>query len=211
MPEQCMDKLTMANSIKIKAKFKMICAAAIALLAISIIAYSAYLPTKAWLSEKLIARSWEIAKNTQQPLPPWPWADTTAIAKMTVPSLNKSIVLLKGIDATSLAFSAGVMHQYSQLNTSSPFVVAGHRDTHFSFLDTLKQKDKITIENIDGYKQQYQIYNIEIVDSNKTPLLINADASTLMLITCYPFNALRAGGSLRYVISAELVRNNSGS
>ncbi len=169
---------------------------------ISLMAYSAYLPAKAWLSEKLIAYSWEQALTTNRVSPPWPWADTTAIAKMEVKRLNKSIVLLKGIDPTTLAFSAGVMHQYAFLHQEKPFVVAGHRDTHFSFLENLKQNDILKITDVNNTTKRYQVTNLQIIDSEVTPLTINENNANLTLITCYPFNALRAGGSLRYVVTA---------
>ncbi|XPF94528.1 class GN sortase [Colwellia sp. RE-S-Sl-9] len=172
-------------------------------IAILVIAHSMYLPAKAWLSQQLIAYSWEASQITKKPSPPWPWADTTAIAKMSIPRLNKSLVLLQGTDPTTLAFSAGVMHQYSRLKSNNPFVVAGHRDTHFSFLQDIKMKDVIAINDIHGNTQLYEVENIDIVDSDETPLLLDVEDPNLLLITCYPFNALRAGGSLRYVVRAK--------
>lgn len=172
-------------------------------IAILVIAQSMYLPAKAWLSQQLIAYSWEASQITKNPSPPWPWADTTAIAKMSIPRLNKSLVLLQGTDPTTLAFSAGVMHQYSRLKSNNPFVVAGHRDTHFSFLQDIKMKDVIAINDIHGNTQLYEVENIDIVDSDETPLLLDVEDPNLLLITCYPFNALRAGGSLRYVVRAK--------
>jgi len=175
------------------------------LVAIVIIMHSVWMPAKAWLSQQLIVYSWEQSQVTKQPSPPWPWADTTAIAKMDIARLNKSMVLLQGTDPTTLAFSAGVMHQYATLNSNRPFVVAGHRDTHFSFLQNLKIKDVITLNDIYGTKQLYEVESMEVVDSNDTPLLLAENDPSLLLITCYPFNAIRAGGSLRYVVRATLL------
>lgn len=194
------------NNIKGKVNAFTFCTI-ITLLAIVLIIQSMYMPAKAWLSQQLIAYSWEQGQVNKKSSPPWPWADTAAIAKMSVKRLNKSIVLLKGTDPTTLAFSAGVMHQYSTLNAVSPFVVAGHRDTHFSFLQDLKMKDVIALNDIQGKTQWYEVENIEVVDSNKMPLLLTEDAPSLTLITCYPFNAIRAGGSLRYVVNARLIQN----
>ncbi|WP_426357910.1 class GN sortase [Pseudocolwellia sp. HL-MZ19] len=168
-----------------------------------IIAHSMYLPAKAWLSQELIAYSWEVTQTTKEPSPPWPWADTTAIAKMDIERLNKSMVLLKGTDPTTLAFSAGVMHQYSTLSSNRPFVIAGHRDTHFSFLQDVQMEDVIKLGDINGNTQRYRVESIEIIDSDKTPLLLDMGEPELLLITCYPFNAMRAGGSLRYVVKAK--------
>lgn len=170
-----------------------------------VILNSIYIPTKAWLSQQLIAYSWKAAVLNKTPLPPWPWADTTPIAKMNVTRLGKSIVLLKGTDPTTLAFSAGVMHQYATLTDNRPFVVAGHRDTHFNFLQQLQLHDVISVNDINGNINAYQVNDINIVDSDSTPLLLNESEPSLLLVTCYPFNAIRSGGSLRYVISAKRI------
>jgi len=164
-----------------------------------------YLPAKAWLSQQLIMLGWEQTKITKEPSPPWPWADTTAIAKMEISRLNKSIILLKGTDPTTLAFSAGAMHQFSTLTNNRPFVAAGHRDTHFNFLENVQLKDIIKVDDIHGNSSHYEVENIDIIDSSKTPLLLDVDTAKLHLITCYPFNAMRAGGSLRYMVKAKKI------
>jgi len=172
------------------------------------IAHSLHLPTKAWLSQALIAYSWKVTQNTKKPSQPWPWADTQTIAKMDIVRINKSMILLKGVDPTTLAFSAGVMHQYSTLNNDQPYVVAGHRDTHFSFLQEIQIQDVIKIEDINGNKQSYKVESVNIIDSEQSPLLLNISKPELILITCYPFNAIRAGGSLRYMVKAKRIEED---
>ena len=121
---------------------------------------------------------------------------------MTVPRLNKMLILLQRIDPSSLAFSAGVMHQYSNLSEKKPYVVAGHRDTHFSFLQDIKMKEIISLSDRNGINQLYQVESMEITDSEDSAMLIDEQDPNLVLITCYPFDALQAGGSLHYVITA---------
>jgi sortase A len=43
------------------------------------------------------------------------------------------------------------------------------------------------------------------VDKGETRLLDPADTAQLTLITCYPFDAVRPGTALRYVVIAERV------
>ncbi len=178
----------------------------IASLALCLIAHSAWLPTKAWLAHHLIAESWQRSIQNKSANQPWPWADTHPIAHMAVPRLKKDLILLQGVDPSSLAFSAGVMHQYSSLVNSKPFVVAGHRDTHFAFLQDIIMKDIISLTDKNGINQLYQVEQMEIIDSNDSTMLIDEQDTSLVLITCYPFNALQAGGSLRYVITARLLK-----
>ncbi|WP_286262894.1 class GN sortase [Thalassotalea atypica] len=169
--------------------------------------HGAWLPTKAWLSEQLIAYSWHHSSTHKESISPWPWADTQAIAQMHVPRLNKKLVLLLGVDGTSLAFSAGVMHRYSTLNQSSPFIVAGHNDSHFSFLEDIQMKDIISMTDKHGTNQLYQVEDILIINDDTNDLVIDESEASLVLITCYPFDALNVGGSLRYVIKAKLLND----
>jgi len=178
-----------------------------ACLALCLITHSAWLPIKAWLAHHLISHSWQQSQKSKRPIQPWPWADTSPIAKMTVARLGKELILLKGVDPTSLAFSAGVMHQYSKLTSTSPFVIAGHRDTHFRFLKDIIMQDIISLTDKNGINQLYQVQSMEIVDSEESAMLIDEQDPSLVLITCYPFDALQAGGSLRYVITARLLKN----
>ncbi len=173
-------------------------------LALCLIAYSTWLPAKAWLAHYLITKSWQQSMQSKAPNQPWPWADTHPVAQMKVPRLQEELILLQGIDPTSLAFSAGVMHQYNNLINNKPFVVAGHRDSHFSFLQDIVMKDIISLTDKNGINQLYQVEQMEIVDSEESAMFIDEQDPSLILITCYPFNSLQTSGSLRYVITARL-------
>ena len=43
---------------------------------------------------------------------------------------------------------------------------------------------------------------MEVADSREAGLRIEPGQKRLSLVTCYPFNALAAGGPLRYVVTA---------
>jgi sortase A len=180
----------------------------IAALAMCLIVHSAWMPLKAWLAHQLITHSWQQNITHDELAKPWPWADTTPVIKMSVQRLNKELIALQGVDPTSLAFSAGVMHQYNSLTNNRPVVIAGHRDTHFNFLQDIQMKDIISLADTNGVNQLYQVESMEIVDSNDSEMLLDEQSSSLMLITCYPFNSLQSGGSLRYVITAKLLIND---
>ncbi|HEY4210143.1 MAG TPA: hypothetical protein VGM84_01570 [Steroidobacteraceae bacterium] len=44
-----------------------------------------------------------------------------------------------------------------------------------------------------------------VVDSRQTRLQLGSNTPRLMLVTCYPFDAVVPGGPLRYVIVAQLL------
>ena len=46
---------------------------------------------------------------------------------------------------------------------------------------------------------------VDIVDARKGSLMLDTQQSMLSLVTCYPFDALEAGGPLRYVVTARML------
>lgn len=171
--------------------------------------HASWLPVKGWFSQKLISYSWHQTINLQQKIKPWPWADTYPIAELSFPRLNKSLVVLNGGDPTTLAFSAGAVAPFNQVQSAQPFVVAGHRDSHFSFLAEVFMNDIISLADKYGQSQLYQVETIDIVDASSGELPVIADDSQLVLITCYPFTDFSSNtdinSSERYVITARLL------
>lgn len=173
--------------------------------------HASWLPVKAWLSQELISYSWQqsinsrssLSNNLNVSIKPWPWADTFPIAELSFKRLQKNIVILNGGDPTTLAFSAGAIAPFNQANSAKPFVVAGHRDSHFAFLEDILMKDVISMTDQYGQSQLYQVEAIDIVDAATGQLPVLANDSSLILITCYPFNGIDQDANERYVITAK--------
>jgi sortase A len=62
---------------------------------------------------------------------------------------------------------------------------------------------EIAVFDTDGRSYRYLVTNTQVVDSTTTRIRLDAAVPTLLLTTCYPFDALTAGGPLRYLVSAE--------
>ncbi|WP_170246281.1 class GN sortase [Colwellia hornerae] len=166
---------------------------------------ASWLPAKAWLSQQLISYSWHQTLALQQKIKPWPWADTYPIAELSFKRLTRRLVVLNGGDPSTLAFSAGAIAPFNKVNSTQPFVVAGHRDSHFSFLNEVAMKDIISLADQYGQSQLYQVEAINIVDALTGQLPILTDDSSLILITCYPFDDPSSNSNERYVITAKLL------
>lgn len=82
-------------------------------------------------------------------------------------------------------------------------MIAGHRDTHFRFLDDLTIGQRIDMQTMAGAVEHYEITTIMIVHESETYLLENTDMSTITLIACYPFDAIQPGGPQLYVVIAK--------
>ena len=88
------------------------------------------------------------------------------------------------------------------IGSDQALTLAGHRDTHFAFLQTLNPGQPLAVQLADGSQQHFQISRQQVINSQQHPLHIPRDDQQLILITCYPFGALTPGGPLRYVVTA---------
>ena len=159
----------------------------------------------AHLAQWLLADAWAATLETQaSAVKPWPWADTWPVARLQASEQDVDLFVLAGAQGNSLAFGPG--HLYGTALPGDGFsVIGGHRDTHFGFLRDLAPGDQIKIQTHSGSWVIYQISSTEVVDSSRQPLTINAHQRGLVLVTCYPFDAINAGGPLRYLVWADQV------
>jgi len=171
---------------------------------ITLLSQGVYMDAKAQLSQWLIASSWENRKDNSPAAKPWYWADTRAIARLEAPRLNKTVYVMQDDSGESLAFGPGHMPASAKPSTEGHVIIAGHRDSHFSFLQDLYVGDLITTGNQHAEVKQYRITEIEIIDSSKQEINL-FDNEQLTLITCYPFDSVVPGGPLRYLVHAEPV------
>lgn len=161
-----------------------------------------YLEVKARLAQVLIASSWEASTADRPPPKPWWWADTRPIAKLEVPRLHKSVYVMQDDSGESLAFGPGHMPSSALPGNAGHVAISGHRDSHFEFLKDIQVGDIITTTRYDSASKRYRVVEAQIIDTQQQSLSLETD-DRLTLITCYPFDGLVPGGSLRYVLNAE--------
>jgi sortase A len=162
--------------------------------ALSLLLGGTWILAKAELAQVLIAHAW----RAEGAVKPWPWADTWPVLRLQVPRLGVDLYVLEGGQGHALAFGPG---RIGQPDTAAPAVlIAGHRDTHFRFLQSLRAGDLLRLQAKEGGWQRWRIASVAVVDSRQTAL--HPAAGGLLLVTCYPFDALLAGGALRYVVTA---------
>ena len=161
-----------------------------------------YIYAKAELAQYLLASAWQESKQTQQPVKPWPWADTWPVARLTVPAHDIDLIVLAGDTGRTLAFGPG--HHLASVNPGDTgnSIISAHRDTHFEFLQNLSAGDEIIVENQHGIKKTFTVSNTHVVDSRDAHIPIDYDNAALTLVTCFPFNTMTAGGPLRFVVVA---------
>jgi len=172
------------------------------------LATAGWIQGKAIIAQQLLNHSWnqtlEDANDNKKPLhhKPWPWADTWPVAKLIVPQHHIEQIILAGDSGSSLAFGPGHSFASAAPNSEGTTVISAHRDTHFQFLKDLKENEEIFIQTADK-TIVYQVYDTQVVDSKKFKFLPASDSQTLVLVTCYPFNSLDTGGTLRFLVYAS--------
>lgn len=157
---------------------------------------------KAWAAQQLITSAWQDTLSSQQPHPPWSWADTWPVARLQAPDHDQDLMVLASASGESLAFGPGHLVESALPGNPGTSVIAGHRDTHFAFLQKLKPGDLLRIQDKKGNWQRYRVDSTQIVNQKTQPLNITDQHQALVLVTCYPFNSVNPGGDLRYLVTA---------
>ena len=164
---------------------------------------SAKIASKAWLSQYLIEQAWARTLLGEERVRPWPWADTWPVAELSVPSLDIQQVVLSGDNASALAFGPGMRESVDSGLELDLTILSGHRDTHFNFLKDIALNDIFQLKGPGGYRRQYQVIEMKVVDENWSLPSVNEDIkSVVILATCYPFDSLVAGTDKRLLIFA---------
>ena len=180
-------------------------ALALALVGLWQVASAGWIHAKALLAQRLIASAWAQARDGGPARRPWPGADMRPIARLTVPARGVELFVLDGASPRALAFGPTHVGGTAAPATWGTTVSVAHRDTHFAFLRNVALDDEIDVEGARGALARYRVREVAVVDQGESRLLDAADAAQLTLITCYPFDALRPGTRLRYVVIAERV------
>jgi sortase A len=162
----------------------------------------AYVHAKARLAQALMQRAWARTLDGERQVKPWTWADTWPVARLLVPELEIDLLVLAGANGRAIAFGPGHVFGTPRPGEAGNSVIGGHRDTHLAFLRELEPGAEIVIERPDGARRRYRVDWTRVLDKREVWVLENQGPTRLTLITCYPFDALRAGGPLRYVVTA---------
>ena len=157
---------------------------------------------KARLAQVLLRRAWSRTLAGETQVAPWPWADTWPVARLRVPSENIDLVVLNGAYGRTLAFGPGYAESSALPGTAGTTVLTGHRDTHFAFIRRLRESDEIVIDTTDGGSIRYRVHERRIVDARTDSIRLADDGGELVLVTCYPFDAVFSGSPLRYLVKA---------
>jgi len=164
---------------------------------------AAYVHAKAALGQHLLLRAWHHARTGQAAATPWPWADTHPVARLRAPAQNVDVLILAGANGRTLAWGPGHVDGTATPGARGNAVVTGHRDTHFAFLRDVQRDDPLFVESADGTTRRYRVERTLVAHRSSLALPADDRATTLALVTCYPFDAIDPGTPLRYAVVAR--------
>ncbi len=164
---------------------------------------AAWIEAKAHLAQILMRRAWRQTAAGARDARPWPWADTYPVARLLVPGRSVETFVLAGASGRTLAFGPGHLDGTPRPGERGNAVISGHRDTHFAFLRRLGRGDEVVVEGRDGRRHRYLVTSTRVVDRRDLSITADSGDTRLTLVTCYPFDAIRPGGPLRYVVVAR--------
>lgn len=162
-----------------------------------------YIHAKAALAQVLLRDAWTRAQAGHATPRPWPWADTWPVARLTVPRLAVDQIVLAGASGRTLAFGPALSPAGAAPGADGTAVLSGHRDTHFAFLRQLVAGDRLWLDTPQA-RIAYVVEGTAVVDARRARLATAGAGARLVLVTCWPFDAVGANGPWRYVVEARL-------
>lgn len=184
-------------------RIAMAAAGLMALAGLVLIGKGVMIYAKAMVAQILLERAFDETLATGKPVKAWNWADTWPVARLEVPRLGVSTIVLKGGSGEALAFGPGLLDGTPAPGEAGSSVIAAHRDTQFSFLGDVHAGDEIRVTRSDGAIIWFRIADARVVRWDASGIDPKADGHWLVLSTCWPLGAATQG-DLRYVVRAQM-------
>ena len=161
-----------------------------------------WIHAKAFVAQILLERAFAQSLATGTVVKPWSWLDTHPVARIEVPRLGERAIALEGASGQSLAFGPAHLIDTPQAGEEGTAVYAAHRDTHFSFLQDMRDGDEIVVTRRDGATIRYRVTGHEVRRWDQSGIDPHLPGRHLVLATCWPFGAV-THGPLRYLVYAQ--------
>jgi sortase A len=169
-----------------------------------LVSQAVYIHAKAVLAQILLHRAFAQTLATGHDVKPWSWADTWPIARIEVPRLGQSEIVLAGASGQALAFGPGQVERTPAAGEPGTAIYSAHRDTHFAFLGDVVVGDEIVVTRRDGRTLRFRVRGTSVVRWDASGVDPHAPGRHLVLVTCWPLDGTFSG-PLRYLVHADLI------
>jgi sortase A len=171
---------------------------------LALVGQGSWMFAKAQLAQVLLDRAFAQTLATGETVKPWWWADTWPVARVEVPRLKRSAIVLHSSSGQALAFGPGQVERTPDAGEAGTTIYSGHRDTHFGFLGDVRAGDEIRVTRRDGAMVRFRTTGTSVVRWDASRIDLRAAGRNLVLATCWPLDA-KTAGPLRYLVHAELM------
>jgi LPXTG-site transpeptidase (sortase) family protein len=153
--------------------------------------------TYLWMyaQQRILLRQWKHSAAQSHPL-----------TKLSIPRINLEDVVLEGVSSHSLLLGPAHLSWTAEPGTVGNAAIAGHRDTFFRHIHSLRYGDDVYI--LEGGKRfHYVVRSKKVVEPTNLSVLQPTNYGQLTLITCYPTHAIGPAPE-RLIIVAKLVSSS---
>jgi sortase A len=130
-----------------------------------------------------------------------PPREGTVIAKLGIPRLGLSTMVVEGVADGDLKLAPGHIPGTAAPGEHGNIGIAGHRDTFFRPLRFIRKDDMIALTTLHGLSR-YRVVSTAIVGPDDIQVLYPTGRDALTLVTCYPFDFVGAAPR-RFIVRAE--------
>jgi len=127
----------------------------------------------------------------------------TALGRIEISKIGLSVMILEGTSDQTLQRAVGHIEGTSLPGQSGNVAVAGHRDTFFRGLRTIRLGDEITLTTLRG-SHRYLVDLTKVVAPEEMDVLDAVAEDILTLVTCYPFNFVGSAPQ-RFIVRARRI------
>ena len=164
---------------------------------------------KARVAQVLLQHTWHKTLMTGQYQRPWKSFDGAPILRLVIPNFDIDQIVLAGTSGQALAFGPA-FHQESVLpGLGGTIILSSHRDSHGLYIKHLQKNNIIELQDRSQKWHSFRVEDFSIVDVTTNNTLPFNHEETLLLITCYPFDALTSDTPLRYIVKATRVEHKT--
>lgn len=123
-------------------------------------------------------------------------------ALLRIPTIDLEVPVITGTDELTLNRAVGRIPGTAHIRSAGNLGIAGHRDGFFRGLKDVGPGDLIELVTLEG-RRSYEVSDIWIVDPSDVRVLAPTEATSLTLVTCYPFYFV-GHAPQRYIVRAVL-------
>jgi sortase A len=143
------------------------------------------------------------ALTPRRPARPPVIANDGLIGLIEIPRLGISAVLAEGTGDATLQRAVGHIEGTSLPGQPGNVGIAGHRDTFFRPLRSIRKNDTIALATVRG-QYRYRVVSTKVVAPDAVGVLAPSSTQTLTLVTCYPFYYVGPAPE-RFIVRAERI------